>query len=113
VPDRGARRCPRCNALVRPARPWAVASVALMVGGAVTAGIGLCSGHQPVFETGASAVFVGLFGWMFPWRGRLVGEFRGCSGCGYDLAGITADACPECGGPVGNPARTSELVTRL
>jgi hypothetical protein len=98
---------------VRPPVRWAVASAALMVAGAVTAGIGLCSGHKPVFQTRAAAVCIGLFGWMCPRRGRLVGEFRGCSACGYDLAGITADACPECGGPVGNPARTSELVTRL
>jgi hypothetical protein len=48
-----------------------------------------------VFETGAAVVCIGLFGWVGPRRGMLVGEFRGCPGCGYDLAGITAETSPS------------------
>jgi hypothetical protein len=32
-----------------------------------------------------------LLGWLVPW------PRRGCPGCGYDLASLESDRCPECG----------------
>ena len=42
-----------------------------------------------------------LLGWLVPW------PRRGCPGCGYDLASLKSDRCPECGLelPANQPSR--------
>lgn len=46
-------------------------------------------------------ILVGALGW----RGRRRGQTPHCRRCGYNLTGTvdTADACPECGNPLGTP----------
>lgn len=44
----------------------------------------------------------GAIAYILSRRGRPLFGFGGenaCGSCGYDLAGLTADTCPECGRP--------------
>ena len=49
-----------------------------------------------------------LMGWYLVFRGRrvhawlLAGLGNECPACGYNLRGVTADKCPECGGGITN-----------
>lgn len=54
----------------------------------------------PVF---AVIALPGAIAYALSRRGRPLFGFRGendCGSCGYDLTGLTPDACPECGRPI-------------
>lgn len=55
-----------------------------------------CSGFIPAAAAGLPAFVL--------WRRRRRYPAGGCPGCGYPVAGLTTDRCPECGNTVTAPA---------
>ena len=84
--------CPRCGAATQPGVP----------------ACGAC-GHAPSIDPGIART---------PARTKARRSVGRCRGCGYSLAGLTGDACPECGKGFSSASRrdwdqeTSRDVTR-
>src|SRR3954462_10007349 len=56
--------------------------------------------HPGWLAAAGGILLVGLWLLRRGWRGRRVGDEPACAKCGYSLAGIPLDRCPECGADV-------------
>ena len=77
---------------------WRPANILDNLSGSAQSGL-----SAPVFVLGPTGV---VLGWYLLFRGRRVhgwltaGLDNECAKCGYNLRGVTADKCPECGASV-------------
>jgi hypothetical protein len=90
--------------------------VGIVAGGALWAGLArsappwLLAAGVPAALVGASAAWYQLILWRIriSVRTQIMDGFAGqrvpvCLRCGYDVAGVRGDRCPECGAPIHGP----------
>ncbi|MHC4909310.1 MAG: hypothetical protein ACYTF9_06285 [Planctomycetota bacterium] len=88
--DAGARVLLGATSLWLPSRAMATVSVGTWSGTVTTLFV---PWRPALISTAACALLL----WGLWWRYRRVLSPGACARCGYDLAGTTADRCPECG----------------